>query len=112
MKYFFLVLFFCSFSANAAPTSKKLLALRLWEAIEERESSSYKALDQIRNNMSDSDLKKKLSNPDEFKKIQKLIRNNFIDQVSKDFNRKEIMSLIKIFKNPALSKMHVFNIDF
>jgi len=106
------LLIFFSLHAQAA-TSTKVLALKLWNAIEKEQNSSYTALDSYRVKLaSDNIMKAKLDDPQEFKRYQTILRNVFIDKISTEFSRNEITNLTKIFNRPEMSKLRVFNIDF
>jgi hypothetical protein len=108
----FLVAILISLTATAA-TSTKVLALRLWDAIEKEQNLSYTALDNYRIRLDAANpVKAKLDDPQEFKRYQTIIRNNFIEKVSTEFSRNEIMNLIKIYKRPEMSKLRLFNMDF
>lgn len=106
----FLLLF--SIMVNAAQ-DPKLLALQLWIAIEKQNNMSYTYLDGLRNRLPENDpVKRNLSNPEKFKKTQEILRNQFIDQVGSQFTRKEIITLIKIYKSDEYAKMRLFSGDF
>ena len=111
MKFFLIVLLF-STSALAA-TSTKLLAEQLWAAMEKTNNSSYLYLDGIRNRLPENDpIKMALSTPKEFKRYQLVLREIFSDQVARQFSRKEITNLIKIYHRSEMTKMHDFGLEF
>lgn len=114
MKFLIAAVFLFSISVSAkTPISTEVLALRLWNVMEKAQNTSYAALDSYRIKLSaDDQIKKNLSNPSEFKRIQTILRNIFVDRVSKEFSRKEILNLTQIYKRPEMSKMRIFEIDF
>ncbi len=102
-----------SLNGNAATNSTETLTLRLWLAYDKETNSSYNALDNYRLKLDEKDpVKSLLANSEEFKKYQTILRNRFIDKVSKEFSRKEIINLTKIYKRPEMTKLRLFTMDF
>lgn len=100
-------------TANAATDSSETLALRLWIAYDKETNASYNALDSYRLKFGENlSVKTQLGNPESFKKYQTILRNRFIDRVSKEFSRKEIINLTKIYKRPEMTKLRLFTMDF
>jgi hypothetical protein len=102
------------FAASAnAETSTKVLALKLWKAIEKEQNISYTTLDNYRVHLASGDsTKAKLDDPAEFKRYQTVIRNVFVDKVSNEFTRAEITNLTKIYLRPEMAKLRTFSMDF
>jgi len=115
MKYVlsaFLVLVSVSLFAST-PVSTEVLALKLWNTLDKAQNISYTTLDNYRLKLDkDDQARKVLSDPQEFKRIQTVLRNIFIERVSKQFSRKEIINLIKIYQRPEVEKLRLFSMDF
>ncbi|MCC2679369.1 MAG: hypothetical protein K0R29_1945 [Pseudobdellovibrio sp.] len=115
MKYVlsvFLILFSTSLFAST-PITTEVLALKLWNTLDKAQNVSYTTLDNYRLKLDkDDQARKTLSDPQEFKRIQTVIRNSFVERVSKEFSRKEILNLIKIYQRPEVEKLRLFSMDF
>lgn len=110
-----LVLFglFWFFTVTATAESTKLLGLKLWKAVEKQQNLSYSSLDNLRTKLPENSPERTaLMNEAEFKRYQIIVRNIFIDRVEKEFTRKEIINLTKIYSRPEMAKFRLFSIDF
>lgn len=115
MKFFGIAVFFAvvSSQAFAATLTTENLALRLWNVYDKATNASYVALDNYRLKLdSKSPAGAKLADPETFKKYQTILRNRFIDRVTREFSRKEIINLTAIYKRPEMAKLRIFTSDF
>ena len=99
----------------AANTSKnnRVLCYEVFDLAEKLSSDSYSQLDLIRRDAPEESLvKTRLSDPVEFKRVQKNFRELYTDKLERTLTRKELLSLIKIYKNPALAKLKIINSEF
>lgn len=111
MKCLLIILF--SISSQATPTETKLLAQQLWELMEKETATTYTIIDKIRAAQDEADpLRTYLIDSENFKKSQKILGSSFVERINKDFSRKEILNLIKIYKSREFSKMRDLNIEY
>jgi hypothetical protein len=108
----FALLILISFGASAETTAR-LLALKLWNAIEKEQNISYTELDNYRTKLPlDDYVRQTLLKNEEFKRYQLILRNDFIERVEKEFSVKEIRNLIKIYSRPEMEKLRLFSMSF